>query len=281
MFRSPVLDQIRRLDPENDHQRIVFLSTRVDFPFDTTRSLEFALFRTFSVPSISALLDQTGEFQQRAQKRYDDTDIIVSELLEHGYDSERGRAALRRMNQLHGRFQIANEDFLYVLSTFVYEPIRWNERYGWRLMCEQERQALFYFWREVGRRMNIKQLPTDYCSFERYNVEYEQTHFRFTEPNHRVGAATRELFASWFPRIARPLVRRAIYALLDDPLIKAFGFPQPSQAMRRLVTTSLKLRARCLPWLPRRRRPLLRTEMRHRSYPHGYQIERLGPPGTV
>jgi hypothetical protein len=278
MFRSPVLEQIRSLDPRTDHQRIIFLSTRVDFPFDTTRALEFALFRTFSVPSIAALLDQTGEFLRRPQKRYDDTDIIVSELIERGYDNERGRAALRRMNQLHGRFAIANDDFLYVLSTFVYEPIRWNQRYGWRLMCEREREAMFYFWREVGRRMSIKQLPTDYASFERYNVEYEKAHFRFTEANYRVGAATRDLFASWFPRVLRPLVRRAIYALLDDPLIQAFGFPQPSPALRVLVHTSLKLRALALRGLPRRRRPLLRTEMRQRSYPNGYQIAALGPP---
>jgi hypothetical protein len=278
MFRSPVLEQIHRLDPRADHQRIVFLSMRVDFPFDTTRALEFALFRTFSVPSIAALLDQTGEFERAAQKRYDDTDIIVSELIERGYDSERGRAALRRMNQLHGRFAIANEDFLYVLSTFIYEPIRWNQRFGWRLLCEQERQAMFYFWREVGCRMNLKQLPTDYDSFERYNVEYEKTHFRFTEANYRVGAATRELFASWFPGILRPLVRRVIYALLDHALIQAFGFPQTSPVLRGLVQITMKLRALGLRGLPRRRRPLLRTEMRQRSYPNGYRIEELGPP---
>jgi hypothetical protein len=281
MFRSPVLEQIRTLDPEKDDQRIVFLSTRIDFPFDTTRSLEFALFRTFSVPSIGALLDKTGEFQNRAQKRYDDTDIIVSELIEHGYESERGRAALRRMNLLHSRFAIANEDFLYVLSTFVYEPIRWNERFGWRLMCEQERQAMFYFWRQVGRRMNLKELPADYASFEHYNVEYEKAHFQFTQANHRVGAATRDLFASWFPRPLRPLVRSGIHALLDDAVINAFGFPQPLPVTRWLVTSSLKLRARCLGWLPRRQRPLLRTQMRQRSYPDGYQIEHLGPPEAI
>ena len=88
------------------------------------------MFRTFCVPSISALLDQTGEFRRATQKRYDDTDIIVSELLEYGYLSDRGRIALRRLNRLHGRFAISNEDFLYVLSTFIYEPIRWNLRFG-------------------------------------------------------------------------------------------------------------------------------------------------------
>jgi hypothetical protein len=281
MWRSPILDEIRTLDPEEDHQRIVFLSCRQDFPFDTTRALEFALFRTFCVPSISALLDQTGEFQRRAQKRYDDTDIIVSEMMEWGYESERGRAALRRMNQLHNRFAIANEDFLYVLSTFIYEPIRWNARFGWRPLCAQEKRALFYFWREVGRRMNIQQLPTDYAEFERFNVEYERRHYRYTEANHRIGVATRELFASWFPRPLRPFVRRAIYAILEDPLLEAFGFPRPSRLLRGVVAAALKLRARVLRWLPRRRRPLLRTEMKHRTYPDGYRMEELGPPQPV
>src|SRR5258706_5538383 len=113
MSRSPVLDRIRSLDPVRDHVEIAYLSTRYDFPFDTVRALELALFRTFAVPSISAILARTGEFLERAAKRYDDTDLIVSELVEHGYDSARGAAALRRMNEIHGRFKIANYDFLY------------------------------------------------------------------------------------------------------------------------------------------------------------------------
>jgi ER-bound oxygenase mpaB/B'/Rubber oxygenase, catalytic domain len=278
MSRYAVLRAIERLDPEKDHQRIIFLSTCYDFPFDTTRALEFALFRTFCVPSISALLDRTGEFSQRSQKRYDDTDIIVSELLEWGYDSERGRRALRRLNQLHGRFTIANEDFLYVLSTFIFEPIRWNEKFGWRLLCERERLGYFYFWREVGRRMNIRDIPVGYGVFERFNEDYEREHYRYTEANRHVGAATRELFVSWFPRFLAPVVRSAIYALLDDRLIEAFGFPQPSRLMRRLVPGALRLRAGFVCLLPPLKEPRLRTEMGHPTYPQGYVIEHLGPP---
>src|SRR5436853_6098524 len=97
LFTSPVLREIDALDALRDHQRITFLTCRVDFPWDTTRALEFALFRTFCVPSISALLHRTGEFEKRTQRRYDDTDIIISEMMEHGYDSDRGSAALKRM----------------------------------------------------------------------------------------------------------------------------------------------------------------------------------------
>ena len=278
MTRSPILDEIRRLDPERDHQRIVFLSTCFEFPFDTTRALEFALFRSFASPSVSALLDRTGEFAARAQKRYDDTDIIVSELMEWGYHSERGRRALRRMNQLHGRFAIANDDFRYVLSTFIYEPIRWNERFGWRPMSEHEKLALFWFWRAVGERMNIRDIPADSAEFEQFNRTYEQQHFHFAEATQRVGMATREMFVHWFPRPLAPLVRAAIYALLDDPLREAFGFPKPSRLMRWLVPAALRLRAGLVRFLPARRRPRLRTEMRHRTYPTGYVLEELGPP---
>jgi hypothetical protein len=279
--RYAILEEIRRLDPERDHQRIIFLSTCYEFPWDTTRALEFALFRTFGVPSIAALLDRTGEFGSRPQKRYDDTDIIVCELIERGYDSERGTRALRRMNQLHGRFDIANDDFLYVLSSFVYEPIRWNARFGWRPMCEPERLGYFYFWREVGRRMNIRDIPADYDAFERFNHEYEQRHYRFTDASRRVGAATRELFAGWFPAFLAPVVRAVIHAMLDDPLLEAFGFPRPSRPMRRLVAAGLRLRGRLVRLLPPRRRPRLRTEMRRPMYPDGYAIERLGPPGAL
>src|SRR5947209_7492468 len=156
-----ILEQIQVLDPVRDHQRVVFLCTCFAFPFDTTRALEFALFRTYAVPRIAALLDRTGEFAHRPQKRYDDTDLIVSELMEWGYDSPRGQAALARMNALHGRFKIANDDFLYVLSTFVYEPIRWNARYGWRPMIEAEKLGMFHFWRAVGERMGIQGIPAN------------------------------------------------------------------------------------------------------------------------
>ncbi len=278
MPQHPMLDEIRQLDPVTDHQRIVYLDTAYEFPFDLTRSLEFALFRTYAVPSIGGLLKKTGEFTERAQKRYDDTDLLISAMAENGYDSEIGRAALRRMNQQHGRYPIANADFLYVLSTFVFEPIRWNARFGWRRMIDQERLAHFYFWREVGRRMNIQAIPDTYAELERYNIDYERSNFRYTEEAREVANATRDLFLSWFiPRPLWPIGYPVVYAMMDDPLREAFHFPKPPAVVKALVTSSLKLRGLAVRILPPRHHPRQRTAMRHRSYPNGYQIEELGP----
>jgi len=277
MARYAILEKIQQLDPQRDHEHIVFLSTCYEFPFDTTRALEFALFRSYCVPSISALLDKTGEFHRRPQRRYDDTDIIISEMMEWGHSSERGQRALLKMNDIHSRFSITNEDFLYVLSTFVFEPIRWNERFGWRMMCEQERLAMFYFWKEVGRQMQIQHLPQTYAGFEEFNRNYEAQHYCYTDANYRVGRATVELFVSWFPRIFSSLVRSSIYALLDESLVKGFGFPQPSPFMRNAVRNILCIRGQILRFFPPRKTPRFRTEMTHPSHPQGYTIEHLGP----
>ena len=280
MFESARLNEILKLDPEADAARIVYVMACYEFPWDMTRSLEIALFRTFCSPPVSALLDQTGEFQCRAQQRYDDTDLLVSELMECGYDSERGRRALRRINQQHARFKIGNEEFLYVLSTFIFEPIRWNRRFGWRPISGQERLGLFHFWKAIGHRMGIRDIPEDYGAFEDFSRQYETANFRSVDSNHRVGNAVLGMFCAWFPASLKPLVRHAIIALMDDPVNEAFGFDPPSPFMRGLVCRTLRLRAWILKVLPKRRSPRLRTQGKHRSYPQGYAIEKLGPPGT-
>ena len=271
------LREIAALDPERDAQRIVFIDASLEFPWDTQRSLELAFYRTYAVPSIARLLDSTGEFAERAQKRYDDTQLLISAFCEYGYDSDFGRRAIRRMNQIHGRFAIANHDFLYVLSTMVFEPIRWNARFGWRPLVETERLATFFFWREVGRRMGIRELPETYDGFERFNVEFEREHFAHTDAGHRVAVATREMFLGWFPGLPRSLGRPFVHALLDEPLLAALGLPRPSPRLRRLVEESVRMRSRAVRALPPRRRPRLRTHERHRSYADGYELERLGP----
>lgn len=281
MSRYSTLREIESLDPVRDHARIYFLSTGIEFSWDTVRALEIALYRTYCVPSVSALLDKTGEFRLRAQKRYDDTSLIISDICEYGYDSERGREAIRRMNSIHNRFQIANDDYLYVLSTFIFVPIRWMDRFGWRKMCRHEKLATFYFWREVGRRMAIKEIPETYEEFERFHDDYERRRFRYTDSNRAIGTATRELFVRWLPRPFAPLVRRSINALLDDAMIEAFGFPRPSRFMRAFMSGSLRLRGRVIRRLPPRKKPHFFSHDRNRTYPDGYRVSELGPADGV
>jgi hypothetical protein len=271
------LREIRQLDPVADHARIVYLDVCFEFPWDTTRALELALFRTFAVPSVAEVLEATGEFAARPQKRYDDTDLILSTIAEAGYDSAEGRRAIRQMNRIHSRFEITNDDFLYVLSSFVFEPIRWNARFGWRLLQEVERLASFHFWRRVGRLMAIQEIPESFEDFERFNEAYESERFARSPATERVGAATRDMFLAWVPGLPRRFGAQAIYALMDDRLLEAFGFPQPPRLVRAAVESALRSRARAVALLPARRRPRLRTQRRTRTYGRNWGLEALGP----
>jgi hypothetical protein len=272
------LREIERLDPVSEHWRIVFLTTFHEFPWDSTRALEYALFRTFAVPSIARQLEATGEFTKRAQKRYDDTDLLLSEVLEYGYDSERGRAALRRINRIHSRFDITNADYLYVLSTFVFEPIRWIDRFGWRPLSSNERLAQFYYWREVGRRMNIADIPPTTAEFESFNKAYEAENFAPSAAGTAVCEAVRELLLGWIlPRPLHSLGAPFAHAIMDPPLLAAAGFDPPAAWVTAVVSGSLRARSRLVRFMPERTRPKRRTLMRRPTYPNGYRLEALGP----
>jgi len=281
MSRLQWLHKIESLDPERDHQEIYRISAGYEFPWDYQRSLELALFRTYCVPSISALLDATGEFRDRPQQRYDDTALLMAELADHGYDSERGKEALRVINRAHGRYDIGNDDMRYVLSTFIYDPIDWIDRFGWRRLSEHERLAAFHYYRAVGRRMGIREIFTDFDEYAAFKRDYEREHFRFSETNQRIGQYTVGLFAAWFPAPLRPAVRTAVRGLLDEPMLTAFGFPPAPRWLTKLEHAGLRARAAVVRRLPPRRVSRLGQDKRNRTYPgypNGYRPSDLGAP---
>ncbi|HYJ68293.1 MAG TPA: oxygenase MpaB family protein [Nocardioidaceae bacterium] len=266
------------LDPAVDYERITRISTAYEFPWDTAMSLSLALFRTFAVPSIGGLLHETGEFTTRPQKRYDDTSLILDAIGLHGMASPRGRAAIRRMNQLHRTYDISNDDMAYVASTFVVVPTRWNAAYGWRRLLPIEIDAAVAYWDALGRRMGIQGLPTTYEGFERLMDGYEREHFAFDPRCRAVADATLDLAATFYPGVGQRMARSVTLSLLDAPLLRALGYDQPSPHVRAAAEAMLRLRARAIRRLPPRRRPFSAERLRWvRSYPNGYVIDRLGP----
>ena len=126
--------------------------------------------------------------------------------------------------------------------------------------------------REIGRRMNIKDIPSDYDTFERFNVQYGRDPFACTPATAAVATATRDMFLGWFlPKFLYPVGAPFLHAMLDDRLLDAFGFPKPPAGLRWLVSGLLRTRGRLLRLLPERRGP------RRPTYPNGYRVEELGP----
>ncbi|MEL6382224.1 MAG: oxygenase MpaB family protein [Cyanobacteria bacterium J06626_18] len=241
------------------------------------RALELAVLRTFCVPRISSLLKQTGEFVHRSQKRYDDTGLILGNIMKWGYDSPQGQAAIATMNRIHRRHSIYNEDFLYVLSVLIYEPVRWNTRYGWRPFTGLEKQALFEFWHAVGQRMGISDIPPSYEAFEQFNQAYESQYFCYSPDNQMIGNAVVALMQSWLPKTAAPMVPTVVRALVDDRLRKALGWSQPPASVCWTLKHLLQWSRRGARWLPQRRHANFLVDTPNTTYPTGYDLATLGP----
>lgn len=270
---------ISRLDPATEYEQIYRILVSHEFPWDMNQSLSFALYRTYAVPSIGALLRKTGEFTKRTQKRYDDTALVLDTILEHGLASEPGRAALRRMNQMHGAYDISDDDKRYVLCTFVVMPIRWLDAYGWRRLTEAEKTASANYYLALGRHMGIKDIPGTHQEFAAFLDAYEAGHFGFDEGGLAVSEATLRLMATFGPnRFApRAAVTWFAKALMDDPLLDAFGYRRPARWERAVAGGALRLRGRVVRFLPPRAEPLFARQLPNiRSYPDGYQVSELG-----
>ncbi|MBV7380675.1 oxygenase MpaB family protein [Maritimibacter dapengensis] len=264
-------------DPETEYADIARWLGSIEFAWDIERALEFALFRTYAVPSISGLLARTGKFEAAPRKRYDDTELLLSEPMEHGLDSERGRAAVERLNAIHGRFRISNEDMRYVLSTFVCEPVRWCAENAKRKFKDHEVRAWTNYYIDLGSRMGITDLPSDFAGFEALNRDYGASHFQFAETNKKIADASVELLLGFYlPRSLFPLGRPVIRAMMDDPLLEAMGYEPAPWFVKAMVRIALDLRAAVVRLLPRRRRPLFLTQRKRPTYPGGYLISELG-----
>jgi uncharacterized protein (DUF2236 family) len=178
---------------------------------------------------------------------------------------------------MHGAYGIGNEDMRYVLSTFVVIPMRWLDRFGWRPLSEAERVASANYYRELGRHMNIRDIPDTHEAFAALLDAYEAEHFAFSPGGRAVSDATLRLLTGFYPRPVRPLLRRATLALLDEPLRAAFRYGDPDPVTARLTVAGLRVRAALERRLPPRRKPVRVRELRDFAiYPGGYSVEELG-----
>ena len=272
------LERIRRLDLETDYDEIAYITSRYEFPWDYVQGTGIAFLRDYGVPSIARLLDKTGEFEHHGIKRYDDTLLIGEEATVEGINSPRARDAVRRLNKIHGHYDIPDDEFAFVLATTIVGPVRWINEFGWRPLDLKEMAALTKVTTRFGELMGLKGLPTTYDGYERLLVEYETERFEFTAANRRLTEASIRIAREVAPLPTRPLIRKVTIALMDEPLRVALGMPKQPDWFVRAVRGGLRLRARVLRFFPPRR-----NAYHHKpsTYPMGYRLGDLGPASML
>jgi len=74
-------------------------------------------------------------------------------------EDPRAFVGIARINWLHSHYKITNAEYLYTLSLFMLDPIRWTDKYGWRKLSPLERRARFVFFKRIGQLMSIDDIP--------------------------------------------------------------------------------------------------------------------------
>ncbi|MGV3620875.1 MAG: oxygenase MpaB family protein [Archangium sp.] len=273
-----VRETIARLDAKTDAQRIVQLLLSDEFPFDIVRANELALFHTFGSRSISTLLDRTGQFSRAGQKRYDDTRLLIGHILECGLDDEVGARALAHMNRIHSHYRIPNEDFVFVLWTFIDFPIQWLGEFGHRALTPHEQTAWFNCWVRIGERMGLRDIPADKATFDAFAEAYEQREFIPCEASRGVADATTKVMKAWLPSPLRWLVDPVAASLMRPRLRQTLGYAEPPKWLSLMLRATLRIRRVVKRVFSLEKYPGLMSDTLNRTYPgNRYEIEHLGP----
>ena len=85
------------------------------------------MFDLFTIPSISALLWSTGEFKsEKSIPRNIDTGYILAEFLNISPYHSRSSLSVKRLNSIHARYTITNDEFMWLLNLFYGEIWIWK-----------------------------------------------------------------------------------------------------------------------------------------------------------
>lgn len=270
---ATLLSPERRREVEEAYREL----TMVAFPFETKIANTLAYLRTSGAPRIANLVAHTGHTENAPLKRATDTGLLMYELFYNGFESPQGRAVVNKLRQMHQRWSIRNEDYVYVLGTFAVLVPQTIDRYGWRKLDERERQISVDFFREMGTRMGVSDIPETYDDFEDAFETYERNELRLTDNGQRLMQAGWGAAASNLPAPLRPLARSVVAALTDEPARAAMGLKAPNRAAQGAVRAAMLTRG----IVGRVRDPESGTPSfipgaTYEVYPDGYAIDDLG-----
>ncbi|RHZ63632.1 uncharacterized protein CDV56_109149 [Aspergillus thermomutatus] len=240
---------------------------QLEFPFTALKALQFALFRTYGIPSISTLLLKTSQFSDPATsfKRYADTGALIGEFMAFEPSSDRAITALARTKFLHTGYRasgkILESDMLYTLSLFALEPVRFVEMYEWRAMSSLEECAIGTYWKSVGDALGIsyEALPSGPDGFRdglqwleeirAWSRRYEEEQMKAAPANRAVADKTMDVLVYGMPGWARGIGVSVATCMMDERLRVAMMYDPPPRVIKAMFSSVVAVRRFCLRYL--------------------------------
>ena len=236
--RRALIRHIATLDPVEDAHELTRLVVGHVFSdaFFVDTLFTVAYWRQIAVRTIAPVLHQNGRGRTyETGKRVDDTLLFFGFIYRDGWQSEAAGQTIDRLAAMHDRFAIGADDFRYTTASLCFEPIRIPEILRSPGLTTDEAQALFLFWREVGRRWGID-IPENQAEFRTWMESYEQATYERTEHGPAMAQAMADDYCRrFFPGPLRNLGMHVLRCCSDERLLDAVGQPHPSTLTRKLV----------------------------------------------
>jgi predicted heme/steroid binding protein len=273
LTRPSTAAEVEALDPKEDCDQIFHELT---YEFRTEMKIFAVLYevRALVVPALGMMFLNSKEFSHRSVRRIVDTVMLFANCIEWGLDSKRGRTAIAKINQIHGRYYIPDDGFRYVLSGIMFVPMEWNERYGFRPMTRNEKLGWFHCFAKMGKAMNIRGINDDYDEMKAWYDEVSRRNAVFHPDKRRLFDEIIGQVLAAYPEKIRPALLTALLAGMDDVYLACTGYPAPPKdvaAATKAVFFTLGQLGNATP-----RFPWIRSLQSSPVYPYGYRVEELG-----
>ncbi len=235
------------LDPVKDDEEITAQVSNVLFADAYfAHSIYLVTFaRQAAVPAIAKVLYRSGngDIAKDPRRRNDDTIIFFTEFYRRGYSSDTGRAAIRRMEQIHSNFTISDELKVYTLATVMFEPDRLANQFGVDPFSSIDKAARFNFWRGLAAEMPLALPAETREGFLQWMLDYEERTYERTDASVGIFNALVEDWKRWYPSFVPGsawLARQSLSGLLDDKLREVMGTQKPPAIIQAQVNLVAK-----------------------------------------
>lgn len=222
------------LDPIADADELHHIVTS-SFRFEARVLEMLAINRVAQSSTIGTFFRSTMEAEKNSVMRFFDTYSLYGNVFEWGVDSFRGRGAVERMNQIHGRYFIPNAEMKYVLLQGAFTWLDGADRIGHRRVTDAERRGMLASWVRMGQAMNIKDMTENYEEMYGWyremclaTADYKPYKKRTFETI--VGAS----LSGQLPALRDGLFLSAQVAM-DDTYRSAVGYPEPTKEQKQAV----------------------------------------------
>jgi len=198
-----------------------------------------AILRSLTIANLVERLYQDSRLSNETYQRLLRTRQLIRTLIYYGSESVEAQRAIDTINQAHANVVATNEDYLYVLSTFFLEPLRWNQAYGKTPIDEQDTLLVIKFWSDIGSRMHIQNIPTGLDQWRQFQQDYENRFSEYSTAGNRLAMSSiNELCRQAIPFGLRTIAKQLLLGTIDKKVRDCLRLPGsflPTRLMIKLV----------------------------------------------